>query len=383
MVLTDPSYRLTDCAGDAGASALGCGRGSPIATTEANGTCQLTDDQVAFNVGLRGTLIVPHGQRLTYVIFDLGEASAVRLFRVSIEERAGVAEPRVRQPGFGGASHGRRWAAFGGDEVQHVELTPGIGEEPGEVSHPLEVPHPDRVPVERDGPVVALAMEDVEAWSTLLIGLGNEVDGRCSVGLVDVPDLLEDDAGCPQLRVRPAGIASGAVRFGQPHSGDRRLVRCADFVPETRRFFEMALCIRGGAFGEPDPPGGESGASRERLAPEPAGHALQLPGSRSGPLEFAGRDLDLDLRLEQRHPTKIRVRRQLLRWHLHRILESVPYGGGRQRHVPLGQTDQGQAGLRVPSGVASGEQGRLRALNVSPSQPDPSKFAQRPAELSP
>ena len=50
-------------------------------------------------------------------------------------------------------------------------------------------------------------------------------------------------------------------------------------------------------------------------------------------------------------------------------------------HVPLGQTHQGQAGLWVPSGVLSGEQGLLRAVDVSPSQSDPSKFAQRPAQL--
>ena len=52
-----------------------------------------------------------------------------------------------------------------------------------------------------------------------------------------------------------------------------------------------------------------------------------------------------------------------------------------RRHVALGQPHQGQAGLRVPSGVVSGEQGLLRALDVSPAQSDPSKLAQRPAEL--
>jgi hypothetical protein len=37
VVLTDSGYRLADRSGDAGASALGCGGGSPIATTEADG----------------------------------------------------------------------------------------------------------------------------------------------------------------------------------------------------------------------------------------------------------------------------------------------------------------------------------------------------------
>ena len=75
----------------------------------------------------------------------------------------------------------------------------------------------------------------------MLIGLGNDVDGRGSVGLVYVSDPFEDDAGRPQLRVRPVGIAPGAVRLGQPRAGDRRLVRCADFVPETRRLLRSAV----------------------------------------------------------------------------------------------------------------------------------------------
>ena len=119
------------------------------------------------------------------------------------------------------------------------------------------------------------------------------------------------------------------------------------------------------------------------LLPNLPATRLQLSGSRSGPLEVAGRDLDLDLRLEQGRPTKVGVRRELLRRHPHGILERIPDGGGRQRHVPLGQPHQGQAGLWVPSGAVSGEQGLLGAVDVAPAQSDPSKFAQRPAQLPP
>ena len=132
-------------------------------------------------------------------------------------------------------------------------------------------------------PVVALATKDVEAWSTRA-DRARERRRRALLGRPGGrPDPFEDDAGCPQLRVRPASIALGAVRLGQPHAGDRRLVRCADFVPETRRLFEVPFCIRGGAFGEPDPPVGEGGAGRQRLALEPVGHAPPAPRRPLGP----------------------------------------------------------------------------------------------------
>ena len=237
MVLTDSSYRLADRPGDAGASALGCGCGSPIATTEADGTCQLTDEEVAFDVGLprhahRPPWPAPRRCRLRSrrgvggTPLWLGHRGAGRRRRA----------PGTTSPGSAGPSHGCRLAAFGGDEVQHVELAPGVGEEPGEVSHPFEVPHPHRVLVERDGPVVALATEDVEAWSTVLIALGSDVDARCSVGVVDVPDPLEDDAGCPQLRVRPAEhrLGRGGRRpapFGRPPPRRVRRLRARDAPP--------------------------------------------------------------------------------------------------------------------------------------------------------
>ena len=58
--------------------------------------------------------------------------------------------------------------------------------------------------------------------------LHSDVDVRCSVGLMNISDPLEDDAGRPQLRVRPAGVASGPERFGQAPRGrppPRRVLR--------------------------------------------------------------------------------------------------------------------------------------------------------------
>jgi hypothetical protein len=85
MVLTDPGYRLADNAGHTGSSTLGRGCGSSIATTQANRARELSNEEVAFSVGLRGPLSVPDGARLLDVVVDLGEASAVRVLGARVE----------------------------------------------------------------------------------------------------------------------------------------------------------------------------------------------------------------------------------------------------------------------------------------------------------
>ena len=94
VVFTDPGYPLVDRAGDADTGALGRGCGSSIAATEANRARQLSDEEVAFGVGLRGALGVPEGARLLDVILDLIEAAAVRRLGFVVEDLAGVAEAR-------------------------------------------------------------------------------------------------------------------------------------------------------------------------------------------------------------------------------------------------------------------------------------------------
>jgi len=128
MVLTDPGYRLADRAGHTGSSALGRGCGSSIATTQANCARELSNEEVAFGVGLRGPLSVPDGARLLDVVVDLGEASAVGALCSCVEDLARVAESRARQAGRLAAVSLRNAAGLGGDEVQHVELPARIGE---------------------------------------------------------------------------------------------------------------------------------------------------------------------------------------------------------------------------------------------------------------
>ena len=83
-------------------------------------------------------------------------------------------------------------------------------------------------------------------------------------------------------------------------------------------------------------PSSEGRAGDQRLALEPGGDELQLVGGRAGPVDVAGRDLDLDLRLEQRRALQVGVRWPLLGGHPQRMLERVSDGRGRRRRRLLG-----------------------------------------------
>jgi hypothetical protein len=71
MVLADSRYSLADRAGHTGSSALGGGCGSPIATTQADRTRELSDEEVTLGVGRRLPPGVPDGVRLLDVLFEL------------------------------------------------------------------------------------------------------------------------------------------------------------------------------------------------------------------------------------------------------------------------------------------------------------------------
>ena len=109
---------------------------------------------------------------------------------------------------------------------------------------------------------------------------------------------------------------------------------------------------------------------------------LQLGGGGACPADVAGRDRDLDLRLQQRRALQLGVRWSLLRRHPHRVLEGVPDGGGRRGGVSSGEMHQREARLGVPPGAVSGQQRFLGARDVALVQPDPSELVQRPAQLA-
>ena len=128
MVLADPGDRVADRAGHADSGPLGRRRSSSIATAQADSARQLSNEEVAFGVRLRLPLGISEGARLRDVVFDLGEASAVRILGACVEHLAGIAECRARQFGSKAALRPRYPDALGGDEVERVELPAGVGE---------------------------------------------------------------------------------------------------------------------------------------------------------------------------------------------------------------------------------------------------------------
>ena len=60
------------------------------------------------------------------------------------------------------------WAGFSAYEIEHVELSAGVREEPSEVAHALEVSHVQGTAFVRERPVVALALRHADACGQLL-----------------------------------------------------------------------------------------------------------------------------------------------------------------------------------------------------------------------
>ena len=120
----------------------------------------------------------------------------------------------------------------------------------------------------------------------------------------------------------------------------------------------------------------------QRLALKSSGHELQLVGGCAGAVDVAGRDLDLDLCLEQRHAPQLSVRWQLLRGHPEGPLQRVPYAVHRSGYVSLGQAHEREAGLGIPTCAMSREQRLLCAFDVALTKANPSELAQRPPHLA-
>jgi hypothetical protein len=95
IVGTDPGYGVPNGACDPRSSALRRGRGSPFTTTEAECARQFSNQEVAFGLGLGGPLVVPARVRLIEVVVNLGEAPAVGLLGLRVDDLARVAECRV------------------------------------------------------------------------------------------------------------------------------------------------------------------------------------------------------------------------------------------------------------------------------------------------
>ena len=234
MVLTDPGDRLAYRASHARSSSLGCGGGAPAATAEAERAGQLSNEEAAFGVGLRGPLVVPGRARLLDVVIDLGEASAVRVLGLRVEELARIAECRARQVGHL-TLVALRTAGFRGDEVQHVKLAARSGEEPGEVPHALEVAHVDGASIKDHQPVVAVASEDIHARDGSGVDCRVVFDPRRRGHHRRGSDRFEDRLRRLALQDCPVLAPAGRMGLGKAHAGEGRLVWGANLVPQSHR----------------------------------------------------------------------------------------------------------------------------------------------------
>ena len=176
--------------------------------------------------------------------------------------------------------------------------------------------------------------------------------------------------------------ATGAEGLRENHSCERRLIGRADLVPHSCRFRATPFRLRCVALREPHPSSSQGRPGDQRLALKSGGHALQLVGRGPGAAEVAARDLDLDLRVEQRGPLQVGVGWQLLRRNPRGMLERVPYGGGCRGHVAARQAHQRETRLGLPPNAMRGQERLLGAVDVALAQPDPSELAERPSHLT-
>ena len=286
VVLLNTGHGLPDGFGDAGSRALRDGGGTPIPAAKANGTGQFSHQEVTFGLGLCGPLGVPHGQCLLDVFVDLGETPPVRLLGLHIKQHAGIQAQRDTQAGLDAAVDIDGTACLTSDHLEHMEITPGMGEKARQISQALQVPQTYRLPLEHHAPVLTLAVKDVLARNVnacrqtrLRLSLTpRRIVPSCIAArlggfdrLIDGSDPLEGRPRRPELRDCTLLVGPGAVRAPEPHPSERHLKRRADLIPEMHGLFEIAAGARRVTFGEAYPSVRERRARNERLAFEPGG----------------------------------------------------------------------------------------------------------------
>src|SRR5215207_2638050 len=161
MLLVDAYHRLTDGPGHARPRSLRARSGASIATAEADRPSQLSGEEIALGLRLCGAFAVHEQPRLLDVIVDLVESTPVGRLGVGVEEDSSI---HVRREGHVALRTPARTSgivSLSGHQVEHVELTSGVGEQTCEISKSLRVAEPYRAAFELQRPVVAFVAEDV------------------------------------------------------------------------------------------------------------------------------------------------------------------------------------------------------------------------------
>ena len=157
----------------------------------------------------------------------------------------------------------------------------------------------------------------------------------------------------------------GGVRWASPVRANADFMGSAHQTPQLDGSFErmpgtarspaasrtrpsaMAALAASACSGTMRPPRASSSAASRAPTRSPVGH------------------VDLHSRGEQRGTAQVGVRRPLFGGDGHGMVECVSDGCRCQSNVALSQTHLGESGLRIPPGFAGGEEGLLRALEVT------------------
>jgi hypothetical protein len=91
IVFSDARHRMPQRLRHARSGSLGSGTGSPVASTESDGTGQLSEEELTFSRRSRDTRVVCERSRLLEVFVDVREPASIRLLRLRVEHLAGVA----------------------------------------------------------------------------------------------------------------------------------------------------------------------------------------------------------------------------------------------------------------------------------------------------
>ena len=152
-------------------------------------------------------------------------------------------------------------------------------------------------------------------WRQLWLPSGRNLaaDLRRSRVLIDRSDALEGCAGGPEFEQGTLLLAFCSKRVPEAYPRECRFVRGANIAPLLYCGLEVTAGSSRVALCQAYPSVSESRTGPKRPALKPRRHPPELLGSRPRLHKIARRDLDLDLRLEERDATQVRVRRPLLR----------------------------------------------------------------------
>ncbi len=123
VVLSYPGYRVAHRACDGTSGALWGGAGTSVPTSESDGSGQLAQQDLAFDLRLRRTSRVSTRVRVREVLIDLGQPPPICRLGPSVQQLASIAVGG--RCGWAGVVR----CSLERDEIQDMEFASGLGEQ--------------------------------------------------------------------------------------------------------------------------------------------------------------------------------------------------------------------------------------------------------------